>query len=877
MGNDPSIVEEFVVEAQEHLENIEDDFLQLGNQKENPEPALIDKIFRAAHSIKGGAGFLQFKSISELAHVMETLLSSLRSGVVPVTDAIIEGLLAGVDKLSALLANVDESNDMDISVEHKTLSDLLEGHVPGQKDQEEVAVTGKGGQKTGFEITPLVLRNIPKNHEFIYVLKYDLAEVSSEKGEGPLTLIRRLSSTGEILEARLEADDTDLTVGVPEGPLWYELLYSSIIGPETIEFAVGLPMERVTVVDREQLEAEAAQSAIPETPVFTLDEPSEPDSATAAEVPVFSMPDEYPQSIMDEMQLPVTEEMLEQFVTEADETMDGAEQALMEVFDDPDGAEESLNEAFRLIHSFKGNCGLLGFKPLERVSHTMETVLDFFKTGAAPRRESDRTSLMKGLDTLREGISEISSSGKLSMGPVDELVAELAGLLPASAEKVPARSAKAVSTSKKAAAPVAEAGASSTSGTGTGTAASKIERRDIRVDLEKLDVLINLVGELVIAESMTTRHPELQGMSLEGFERSAHNLRRIIADLQDVAMQVRMIPLSRTFRKMIRLVHDLSTKAGKKIRLELVGEETEVDKTVIEQIADPLVHIIRNSVDHGLEPPDERMAAGKSETGVVTIEARHEAGEVLIAVRDDGRGLSRERILKKAISNGMIQGDGSNLSDTEVFKMIFEPGFSTAEQITDVSGRGVGMDVVRRNLEKLKGRVDVQSVLGHGATVLLRIPLTLAIIEGMLIRVGSSQYTLPLLSIRESFRPELKQVTVTMDGQEVVKVRNDMIPVVRLHELYNTEPDVRDLDKGILVIVDSGSKHVCIFCDEILGQHQTVIKGLPSYLGNARGLSGCTILGTGEVSLILDVGSLIAMAESVGANDSAMAEAELRK
>jgi two-component system chemotaxis sensor kinase CheA len=860
MGNDPSIVEEFVVEAQEHLENIEDDFLQLGNQKENPDPAMIDKIFRAAHSIKGGAGFLQFTSISELAHIMETLLSSLRSGVIPVTDAIIEGLLAGVDKLSELLANVHESNEMDISKEHKLLSDLLEGHVPGQKDQEDVAVTDQGGQKTGFEVTPLTLRNIPKNHEFIYVLKYDLAEVSSEKGEGPLALIKRLSSTGEILDARLEADDTDLKQGLPEGPLWYELLYSSIIGPDIIEFAVGLPQERVTVVDREQLVAEAQQqeakpAKAPE-PKATAPAPA-PQPEAEAPAPQESFPQsDYPQSIMDELQLPVTEEMIEQFTTEAEESLDAAEQALMQIFDEPEGAEESLNEAFRMIHSFKGNCGLLGFKPLERVSHTMETVLDFFKTGTTPRRESDRATLMKGLDTLRAGLSEIATEGKLTMGPVDELVGELAGLLPGGgAAKAPAGAPSAPKAARSA--------------PKSAPAASKIERRDIRVDLEKLDVLINLVGELVIAESMTTRHPDLQGLNLEGFERAAHNLRRIIADLQDVAMQVRMIPLSRTFRKMIRLVHDLSTKAGKKVRLELLGEETEVDKTVIEQIADPLVHIIRNSVDHGLEPPEERQAAGKSDTGVVTIEARHEAGEVLIAVRDDGRGLSRERILKKAIGNGMIQGDGSSLPDNEVFKMIFEPGFSTAEKITDVSGRGVGMDVVRRNLEKLKGRVDVQSNQGQGATVLLRIPLTLAIIEGMLIRVGSAQYTLPLLSIRESFRPDMHQVTVTMDGQEVVKVRNDMIPVVRLHELYNAEPDVVELDKGILVIVDSGNKNVCIFCDEILGQHQTVIKGLPSYLGNARGLSGCTILGNGEVSLILDVGSLIAMAESKGAEAAA--------
>ncbi|MEF2144744.1 MAG: chemotaxis protein CheA [Desulfovibrionaceae bacterium] len=859
MENDPSIVEEFVVEAQEHLENIEDDFLQLGSQKQNPDPALIDKIFRAAHSIKGGAGFLQLSSISQLAHVMETLLSSLRSGVVPITDEIIEALLAGVDKLSELLENVDSSNDMDISEEHQRLSDLLEGHVPGGQKSEDVSVTTRSGRMTAFEITPLTLLNIPKNHEYIFMLKYDLAELAEQKGESPISLIKRLTSTGEILEAHLEASVQDLGEGLPDGPLWYEVLYSSIIGPDTIELAVGLPMDRITPLDREQLTLEAsandpAKASAPAPVVESVPE-SVPDFLLDAAP---SLPeDEGMSGFIEDLQLPVTEEMVEQFATEADETLDGAEQALCEVFDEPDKAEDALNEAFRLIHSFKGNCGLLGFKPLERVSHTMETVLDHFKTGTAPRRERDRASLMKGLDVLRVGLAEVSGGEKLSGEGVQEILSELAGLLPG-AESGSPKAPKARPRAK-----AKDAGEDN----GQSSTAKKVERRDIRVDLDKLDVLINLVGELVIAESMTTRHPDLQGHSLEGFERSAHNLRRIIADLQDVAMQVRMIPLSRTFRKMIRLVHDLSTKAGKKVRLELVGEETEVDKTVIEQIADPLVHIIRNSVDHGLEPPDERLAAGKSETGIVTIEARHEGGEVLIAIRDDGRGLSRERILAKAIGNGLIQGDGSTLPDSEVFKMIFEPGFSTAEKITDVSGRGVGMDVVRRNLEKLKGRVDVESRPGNGATVLLRIPLTLAIIEGMLIRVGTSQYTLPLLSIRESFRPESRQITVTMDGQEVVKVRDEMIPVVRLHELYRSVADVEELEKGILVIVDSGNKQVCIFCDEILGQHQTVIKGLPSYLGDARGLSGCTILGNGEVSLILDVGSLIAMAESRGVRE----------
>ncbi len=413
-----------------------------------------------------------------------------------------------------------------------------------------------------------------------------------------------------------------------------------------------------------------------------------------------------------------------------------------------------------------------------------------------------------------------------------------------------------------------------------------VARQDIRVDLDKLDLLINLVGELVIAESMVTRNPELKrlDLDLENFERAAHHLRRITSELQDIAMSVRMIPLSATFRKMIRLVHEVSKKAGKSIRLDLVGEETDVDKTVIEQIADPLVHMIRNSCDHGVEPPEERRAAGKPEQGVVVLEARHEGGEVWILIRDDGRGLHRDKILARAISRGLVEGDGSDLTDQQVFKLIFEPGFSTAEKITDISGRGVGMDVVKKNIEKLNGRVEIQSKVGEGSIFIIHIPLTLAIIDGMLVRVGDATYIIPTLSIRESFRPDPGTVHVTPDGQEVARVRDLLIPVVRLHELYNCPEAYADLHQAILITVEAHNEPYCLMVDEILGQQETVIKGLSDYIGNAPGVSGCTILGNGDVSLILDVTSLIEAArrrfqlgEAVSAEDeAAVLQGEIR-
>jgi len=289
-----------------------------------------------------------------------------------------------------------------------------------------------------------------------------------------------------------------------------------------------------------------------------------------------------------------------------------------------------------------------------------------------------------------------------------------------------------------------------------------------------------------------------------------------------------------------------------------------VDKTVSDYITDPLLHIIRNCADHGIESPEERKAAGKPQAGNITVEAKHEGGEIIIRVSDDGRGLNREKILAKGLETGLIGNEGKNFSDQDIFKLIFEPGFSTAEKVTQVSGRGVGLDVAKKNLEKLKGRAEIRSIPGKGTTLILRIPLTLAVIDGMLVRVGSAVYTVPMLSIRDAFRPASDQITKTMDGQEIVRIREELIPVIRLHRFYKIIPDQTELDRGILITVMSGDRSICFFVDDILGHHQTVIKGLPGYVASARGISGCTILDNGEVSLILDVGSIIDIVEEYG-------------
>ena len=559
-----------------------------------------------------------------------------------------------------------------------------------------------------------------------------------------------------------------------------------------------------------------------------------------------------------EMELP--KEMIDIFVNEALSLLDTFESGLLRLEQSNDA--EAAEDAFRASHSFKGNCGFMGFADLEKLTHSMETVLDGIKTQTIAAAPDVIAVLLNWIDLLRRTVQGIVVGGTGEISNCDVFLEFLAEMTRnwssredwlSSAEdqrKAPAPRSKSPS-AEAAVVPDAQA------------RAAAMQRQDIRVDLRKLDALINLVGELVIAEAMVTRHPAIAAHEDESVERAVHQLRRVSRELQDVAMSVRMVPLASTFQKMIRLVHDLSNKSGKKVDLELLGEDTEVDKTVIEQINDPLVHIVRNALDHGLEAPAERAAAGKSEVGHLTIEGKHEGGEVWILIHDDGRGLNREKILKKALDKELVTSAARDWPDSEVFNLIFEPGFSTADKITDVSGRGVGMDVVKKNIEKLKGRIDIYSEPGQGTTFILRIPLTLAIIEGMLVRVGDSSYTIPILNIRESIHIVPEQITKTPDGFELVRVREELFPVIRLHELFRKKPASEKLHEGILVIVESENRMVALFVDELLGQQETVIKGLSSYVGSARGVSGCTILGDGQVSLILDIRGVVAAAGDV--------------
>ncbi len=554
-------------------------------------------------------------------------------------------------------------------------------------------------------------------------------------------------------------------------------------------------------------------------------------------------------------------ELVRLFCAESQDLLRDIEQGVL-VLETTPGDPEMLATVFRAFHTFKGNAAVMKLVVLQRLAHDVESLLDAARRGA---RSLDRAAIdviLAAADVFGQFVAEIGQQvegvnvGRTLSLPVPAILEAVAAVLatPATALTPPATAPTPAApatpaTSETTAPPVTAPPEAPRAFATTGTSS-------IRVDTHKLDGLIDLVGELVIAQSMVVQGTTSGRQTDEHLARALGRLRSITSDLQRTAMALRMIPVRGTFQKMTRLVRDTAVELGKDIRLVLDGEDTELDRTVIEQLGDPLVHMIRNAIDHGIEPPAAREAAGKPATGTIRLSAFHQGGFVVIRITDDGRGLDPTKIRSKALERGLIAAD-AGLDDREVLELIFAPGFSTAEQVTGLSGRGVGMDVVRRNIEGIRGKIEIESIPGAGTTFTIFMPLTLAIIEGLLVAVGDQRYVVPTLAVRESLRPLPGDVTTVQGRGELVNVRGKLVPLLRLGPHFGVTTRVADAASGIVVVVEAGQECRGLLVDDLLGKQEVVIKSLGETFAGRRGFAGAAILGDGRVGLILDTNALV--------------------
>lgn len=674
---DEDLLKEFVTESREHLETIEEDLLQMEEQQDNLDIELVNKVFRSIHSMKGASGFLNLVCISKLSHLMETLLSMIRSGDIKPEKKYIEVLLEGVDHLNRMLDDIPNSNSYNISSTLKNLDILIRGisNDVSQAMDTTISIPGKDENELAFTIDELTYHTLHQSGQFIYILKYDLKQFEKQQEMSIKQLISELVSLGNIIETKVDYPRESLQDSLEKMSMRIEILYSSVIDPSLIQDAVKLDNSSIQQVD---------ESLITQT--------SGTSSPAASQPPAVSAP--------------------------------------------PQPASQLMQQA------------------------------------PPPQKAPSKDVQLKVKET-------------------------------------------------------------------------------IRVPSERLDTLVNLVGEMVITQaSLAAANTKRNYNQIEA---AVEEMDRLIAELRDNVLTIRMMPIGSTFSRFRRLVRDLSADLGKQIVMETEGAETELDKTVLDKLADPLVHLIRNSIDHGIESPEDRKQANKPTTGKIRLSAEHTGAHVVITIEDDGKGLNVEAIRSKAIERGLISKH-TEMTEHEIFQQIFAPGFSTAKTVSNVSGRGVGMDVVKRQIESLRGSIDITSNYGQGTSIALSLPLTLAIIDGLLVRLDNDRYIIPLSAVKESVELTRSE-RESNNNRNLIHVRGSQIPYVRLRDLFDAKEDDQDLE--YVVIVEYDEKLLGIVVDKVLGNHQTVIKSLGSLYKNVDVVSGATIMGDGQVALILDIAGLL--------------------
>jgi len=925
----------FITEAQDLTASLEVDLVDLEGSAGDVE--LINRIFRAAHTMKSSAAMFGFPQIASLTHSMESVLDRVRDGLLEIDAQVVNTLLDSLDCLRRMVDEATEGTDNDHSERLVPLCDRLQQVASGVTTNAAEAVVASA---SGDAPAPVATVSEMNGYHIHLALNDDIFF----QGTNPMLLLDELATLGDVEEICCD------TSSVPEigelDPLKFYLVWditlSTTASKQDVE-DVFLFCQNDGDIRVEEVTAPAASGASSGTgaPVATDGPADSVRSATerVQEEPASSAPTRAEPSPVAPAAPPLTGalaegadasgleavaeladddiEILHEFHEESTESLADIEEKILSLEEDPTDME-TIHALFRTFHSMKGSAGFLELEVLGKLAHETENLLDRARNGEL-LLDTDSIGLLLTSIDLARGLNDniaaflekhaVPDASTLNHLPVGDHVAAIRRFLaderPATSAEVvpqavePAKPIGKILVDKGAAAPadvgdaVADqlSGSDKTIGTilvdkgkvapakvGEALAEQKAQRTQpaahkqisaIRVDTERLDAMMNSVGEIVIAQSHALKlATEMEGEEAERLQTALYEVERLSRNLQDEVMGVRMMPIGPTFKQFARFVRDSSRELGKEVNFVITGEETELDKTVIEKIGDPLKHLIRNSLDHGLETSEERKAAGKVPKGTLELKAAHEGGSVVIEVVDDGHGIPRDKVLAKAISKGLVTED-QVLTDEQVYRLIFQAGFSTAEQVSSLSGRGVGMDVVKKNVDELRGSVDVESEEGKGSVLRIRLPLTLAIIEGMVVAVSGQAYIVPVLAIVESIRPRNADIQHVSGQGEVLFFRDEYLPLYRLYEWLGHEPQVTDPEEGIILVVEDSAGRRALLADDLLGQQQVVIKNLEDNFTKLPGISGATILAEGNVALILDLLGLYDQRQAVSEGGTA--------
>jgi len=745
----------FFEETVEQLGSMES--LLLALDLDSPDADQLNAIFRAAHSIKGGSGTFGFTDMTEVTHILETLLDRIRKNEIAITSEMVDTFLLAVDVLREILSAHQGGTSADIEASIalcNKLERLAEGspRVPVKRtppDARRSVVHGAGGGAfTGATLAVAAEVTHPMKHTYQIKFSKTLAAFPSKKHLN--NLLENLVSIGKISNKVITAKAVKLSLRTEASAEELREIFSFYLKPNQVS---------ITVLD----------------------------TRLSAPTP--------------------NEEQGYGFFEEPERIKAGIEEAQgYGLFVEPETIKTKVENAQ----------GYGFFEEPEQIRARVE--------------DSQGYGFFVEPQTIQSAVENAQGYGFFN---------EVVDKSPLPAVRQEGSPGRRISDK---------------------VTATALGDSSIRVSVGKVDKMVNLVGELVITQAMLAETiSKMDTESNESLISGLVQLERNTRDLQESVMSVRMMPINLVFSRFQRVVRDSAGKLNKKVQLKIVGEGTELDKGLIEKVSDPLTHLVRNSLDHGIEPPDERIAKGKNPLGTITLRAAHQGGNIVIEVSDDGAGLNRERIIAKAREKGMPVSD--NMSDADVWQIIFAPGFSTAAVVTDVSGRGVGMDVVKKNIEGIGGRVEIISQQGQGSTITIRLPLTLAILDGLSIAVGEQIYILPLSFISESLQPGPGDIKEISGQGQVVHVRGEYLPLMALHRMFNVKPKFTDPMEGILVLLEAEGKKVALLVDELVGQHQVVIKSLETNYRKVAGVSGATIMGDGRVALIIDVGALVKLSK----------------